>query len=126
MELAAGTHVGPYILLERLGVGGMGEVYLGLDPRLNRKVALKCLRASQNESEQQARILHEARAAAQINHPNVAVIHDVIDEGFRAYIVMEYMKERVSQRACAAAVFRWSRSCRLAGSCSQRWRWPTT
>ncbi len=91
MEAPAGIRVGPYILLERLGSGGVGEVYLGQDTRLDRKVALKCLLASQNDGEEHARILHEARAAARINHGNVATIHDVIDEGSRAYIVMEYV-----------------------------------
>jgi serine/threonine-protein kinase len=80
------------MLMERLGSGGMGEVYLGLDTRLDRKVALKCLHASDQENEQQARLIHEARAAAQINHTNVATIHDVIDQGTRTYIVMEYVE----------------------------------
>jgi eukaryotic-like serine/threonine-protein kinase len=92
VDAAAEIRVGPYILLGRLGSGGMGEVYLGRDTRLDRKVALKCLLASQNDGEEHARILHEARAAAQINHGNVATIHDVIDEGSRAYIVMEYVE----------------------------------
>ena len=69
----------------------MGDVYLGEDTRLNRKVALKCLHPSPQEDSQRVRIIHEARAAAQINHGNVATIHDVIDEGPRAYIVMEYV-----------------------------------
>jgi len=92
VELATGTQVGPYLLVERLGAGGMGEVYLGRDTRLQRKVALKCLLASRHDGEQHARILHEARAAARINHGNVATIHDVIDEGARAYIVMEFVE----------------------------------
>ena len=70
----------------------MGEVYLGRDTRLNRQVALKCLLAQDQEDKQHARIIHEARAAAQINHSNVATIHDVIEEGARAYIVMEYVE----------------------------------
>ena len=69
----------------------MGEVYLGRDTRLNRQVALKCLLAQDQDDQQLARIIHEARAAAQINHGNVATIHDVIEEGARAYIVMEYV-----------------------------------
>jgi eukaryotic-like serine/threonine-protein kinase len=88
--LLAGQQVGPYALLDRLGAGGMGEVYLGRDTRLDRMVALKCLRASA-DGDQHSRALYEARAAAQINHVNVATIHDVIDEGAQAYIVMEYV-----------------------------------
>jgi eukaryotic-like serine/threonine-protein kinase len=91
VDPTTGTRVGPYVLLERLGAGGMGEVYLGRDLRLDRKVALKCLLSSRAEDEH-ARIVHEARAAAQINHTNVATIHDVLDEGSRAYIVMEYVE----------------------------------
>ena len=92
MELATGTRVGPYLVVERLGAGGMGEVYLGRDTRLQRKVALKCLLSSKHDDQQHTRVLHEARAAARINHGNVASIHDVIDEGPRAYIVMEYVE----------------------------------
>jgi serine/threonine-protein kinase len=92
LQESAGTRVGPFVLLERLGSGGMGEVYLGEDTRLDRKVALKCLLASRQEAGQHSRIIHEARAAAQINHPNVATIHDVIDQGTRAFIVMEYVE----------------------------------
>jgi len=92
VEPAPGNHVGPYVLLERLGTGGMGAVYLGRDTRLQRKVALKRLLAPSKEDDpQHLRILHEARAAARINHSNVATIHDVIEEGPHAYIVMEFV-----------------------------------
>src|ERR1700680_3100807 len=61
-EFPPGTHVGPYVIIDRLGHGGMGEVFLGNDPRLHRKVALKCLIASSRVTDdQRPRILHEAR-----------------------------------------------------------------
>jgi len=92
-DLKPGTFVGPYIIVDRLGRGGMGQVFLGSDPRLHRKVALKCLTSSRLESEERRRrIILEARAAAGINHPNVATIHDVIEHGGRAFIVMEYVE----------------------------------
>jgi hypothetical protein len=88
-----GTRIGPYIVLDRLGRGGMGEVFLGNDPRLQRKVALKCvIRSLTGAGEARQRILHEARAAARVNHPNVATIHDIIEIEDRAFIVMEYVE----------------------------------
>ena len=92
-DLRPGTNVGPYVIVDRLGRGGMGQVFLGTDPRLHRKVALKCLISSHLEGEERRhRILHEARAAAGISHPNVATIHDVIEHDGRAFIVMEYVE----------------------------------
>jgi TolB-like protein/Flp pilus assembly protein TadD len=71
----------------------MGDVYLGRDTRLNRKVALKCVRKPRAGGETlEASILHEARAAARISHANVATIHDVIEQDARAYIVMEFVE----------------------------------
>jgi predicted Ser/Thr protein kinase len=92
-DLAVGTRIGPYVIVDTLGHGGMGRVFLGRDERLHRKVALKSLLASQRRSyEDRARIRREARAAAQINHPNVATIHDVIEHDTGDYIVMEYVE----------------------------------
>ena len=88
-----GTRIGPYIVLDRLGRGGMGEVFLGSDPRLQRKVALKCvIRSLADAGEERQRVLHEARAAARVNHPNVATIHDIVEIEDRAFIVMEYVE----------------------------------
>jgi predicted Ser/Thr protein kinase len=91
--LPTGSHVGPYVILHRLGHGGMGEVFLGRDPRLDRLVALKCLFASPAGGETlRARIIHEARAAARISHAHVAAVHDVLEHDGRAFIVMEYVE----------------------------------
>jgi serine/threonine-protein kinase len=70
----------------------MGRVFLGSDPRLRRKVALKCVMRSLPGGERRLQILHEARAAAGIMHPNVATIHDVVEHDGRAFIVMEYVE----------------------------------
>ena len=93
-DLEPGTRVGPYVIVDRLGRGGMGQVFLSNDPRLHRKVALKCLIASRSlaADDRRGRILHEARAAARVSHPNIATVHDVIEHDGRAFIVMEYVE----------------------------------
>ena len=71
----------------------MGRVFLGTDPRLQRRVALKCLLDSRaTGADVRSRILHEARAAARITNQHVAAIHDVIEHEARAFIVMEYVE----------------------------------
>jgi serine/threonine protein kinase len=99
-DLQPGTHVGQYVILDRLGRGGMGQVFLSRDQELHRKVALKCLLSSGADLERErARIKAEARAAAAITHVNVAAIHHVIEHGTRAFIVMEYVEgESLSTR----------------------------
>jgi serine/threonine-protein kinase len=87
-----GASIGPYRVLERLGAGGMGEVFLAEDTRLNRRVALKRLTdPSIRATEARTRLLHEARAAARLNHPGIATIHDVVEDGDSVCIVMEYV-----------------------------------
>jgi len=88
-----GVSVGPYRIVGKLGAGGMGEVFLGHDPRLQRRVALKCLTRSEHQaSEVHARIMREARAAARLTHPNIAAIYDVVEHDGRLFIVMEYVE----------------------------------
>lgn len=91
-----GTTVSHYRILERLGQGGMGEVFLAEDTRLHRRVALKLLRQQHGcEEEERARLLREARAASSLNHPNIAVIYDVEESDTpdgRVYLLsMEYV-----------------------------------
>jgi tetratricopeptide (TPR) repeat protein len=88
-----GRSVGPYLILEKLGAGGMGEVFLGHDPRLERRVALKCLSAvASGSAESHTRVLREARAVARLTHPHIAGIYDVLEQDGRAFIVMEYVE----------------------------------
>ncbi|MFC1629175.1 protein kinase [Gemmatimonadota bacterium] len=85
--------VGPYRIIEQLGAGGMGEVWLAEDSRLDRKVAIKFLpyHAAHNEAER-ARFIQEAKAAARLTHPNIAQVHEINEEDGRFYIVMEYVE----------------------------------
>ncbi|MCH7826178.1 MAG: protein kinase, partial [Acidobacteria bacterium] len=93
-----GESLGPYKILELLGAGGMGEVYLGEDTRLGRKVAIKVLPPEfASDPERLARFEQEARAAAALNHPHIAVVHDVGSEAAEDgttthFMVQEYLE----------------------------------
>ncbi|MDJ0837807.1 MAG: protein kinase [Acidobacteriota bacterium] len=83
--------IGAYRILGNLGSGGMGEVLLAYDQRLDRKVAVKRIKLDAAFSEEvRARFHREARTAAQLNHPGVVQIYDILEEPSGEYIVMEY------------------------------------
>ena len=88
-----GKTISHYKILEKLGEGGMGEVYLAEDTRLNRQVALKFL-PSQLASDDnfKARFKREAQAAASLNHPNIITVHEVAEYENRPFIAMEYVE----------------------------------
>jgi serine/threonine protein kinase/Tol biopolymer transport system component len=90
MPLHVGSTAGPYEILSTLGAGGMGTVYLARDRRLDRRVALKALHDTP-EGSAQAQILHEARAASSLNHPNICHVYDVGEEDGIPWIAMEYV-----------------------------------
>jgi serine/threonine protein kinase/tetratricopeptide (TPR) repeat protein len=112
MTIAEGTQFGPYRLIERIGSGGMGEVYRALDTRLEREVALKLVsdtylgtavgsgspspvtpHATPTSSHvSHERFLREARSSATLNHPNVCSIHDTGEHDGRPYLVMELLR----------------------------------
>ncbi|NIM98205.1 MAG: protein kinase [candidate division Zixibacteria bacterium] len=82
-----------YKILEKLGSGGMGEVYLAEDTRLRRRVALKFLPSQYtSEPELKARFMREAQAAAALNHPNIITVHEVAEYKDKLYIAMEYVE----------------------------------
>jgi serine/threonine-protein kinase len=95
--IVIGEFLGPYKILGPLGAGGMGEVYLGEDTRLGRKVAIKVLPAEfASDPARLVRFEQEARAAASLNHPNIAVVHDVgtetgKDGAVTHFIVQEHL-----------------------------------
>src|SRR5262245_36696094 len=87
-----GDMIGGHRIETRLGAGGMGEVYLARDARLNRQVAIKVLPAGKaHDADADARIVREARAAAALNHQNLCTIHEVGEDAGRSFIVMEFV-----------------------------------
>src|SRR5690554_6467548 len=89
--------IGRYEIVRELGRGAMSIVYEGLDPVLGRRVAIKTARrdvmeASGMAEEMMERFLREARAAGNLNHPNVITIYDAGEEAGLAYMAMEYLE----------------------------------
>jgi len=88
-----GKKFGHFCILEKIGAGGMGEVYRAHDEQLNRDVALKVLLPRDfGDETARVRLLREARAAAGLNHPHICIIHEVGEAGGQAYIAMEYVQ----------------------------------
>ncbi|MEA2571478.1 MAG: eukaryotic-like serine/threonine-protein kinase [Acidobacteriota bacterium] len=99
-EDTAPAELGHYRILSPLGAGGMGEVFLATDTRLNRNVAIKVLPSNIGADEEaQRRMLREARLVATIDHPNVCTIFEIGTDHDRPFIVMQYIQgETLSQR----------------------------
>jgi Tol biopolymer transport system component len=88
--LQSGTRLGPYEIRSLLGAGGMGEVYLALDTRLGRSVALKILPSA--DASLKARFAREAKAISALSHPNICALYDVGQHDDIDYLVMEYLE----------------------------------
>ncbi len=87
MTIATGTKLGRYEIRSKIGAGGMGEVYLAQDTKLDRKVALKILPAEvASHQDRMRRFVHEAKAASALNHPNIITIHEI--DSFAAITVV--------------------------------------
>lgn len=91
--LTSGTMVAHYRIIEKIGAGGMGEVYLAEDTKLGRKVAMKFLPGHLvSNDEIKARFVREAQTLAKLNHPNVVSVYEVSEFNGRPYYVMELVE----------------------------------
>src|SRR2546422_10330194 len=92
MTLTAGTRLGRYETRSKIGAGGMGEVYLAQDTKLDRQVALKILPADlASHRDRMERFIREAKAAAALNHPNIAHIYEIDESEGVNFIAMEFI-----------------------------------
>jgi len=92
-NLERGKCFGHYEVIEQIGAGGMGEVYLAKDKKLDRKVALKILNQQFSRDEANIeRFMREAKAASSLNHPNILVIHEIGKSDNSNYIVSEFIE----------------------------------
>ena len=100
--MESGDNFGRYLIREKIGEGGMGEVYLADDTRLNRKVALKVLaRAVAGDDERLRRFEQEARAASALNHPNILTVHEFGEENGAAFLASEFVEGRTLRELIA-------------------------
>ena len=102
--------IGRYSIIRELGRGGMGAVYLGLDEKLERKVALKVIANLTDSSER--RFSFEGQLLAKLNHPNVVQLYDVVEETERTALVMEYIEgntlgQRLNMQPSRALKLKW-------------------
>ncbi len=87
-----GNTLSHYKIISKLGQGGMGEVYLAEDSRLDRKVALKILpQHLSDRAELRERFEREARAVSSLNHPHICTLHDIGEQDGIHYLVMEHL-----------------------------------
>ncbi|MBC8069080.1 MAG: serine/threonine protein kinase [Deltaproteobacteria bacterium] len=109
------TRIGRFVVLERIGAGGMGVVYSAYDPELDRRVALKLVRPdrwSSRDTRARGRALAEARAMAKVSHPNVVPVYEIggLDEGL--YVAMELV-QGMSVRAWLERPRPWAETAQL-------------
>jgi serine/threonine-protein kinase len=103
-RIAVGTTVGSYEVLSLLGKGGMGEVYLALDARLNRRVAIKLLAAEFTVDRDRVRRLEqEAHAVSALNHPNIITIYDIGQSASGDFIATEFIEGQTLRQKITAA-----------------------
>src|SRR5262245_22112107 len=117
MPLSPGIRLGPYEIVSAIGAGGMGEVYLAQDTRLHRRVALKVLPAALAiDDAARRRLLHEARAGATLEHPNICALYDVGEAEGHSFIAMQY----VDGETLAARLSGATSTCRPRSRCPVR------
>lgn len=102
-DLLPGSTLGPYSISKKLGEGGMGVVYLAVDTRLGRPVAIKALaRQHTSDVEHRERLRREARVAATLSHPSIATVYALEEHDGNLYIVCEYVRGQTLHEELAA------------------------
>ncbi len=93
-----GKTISHYKIIDKLGEGGMGIVYKAEDTKLKRTVALKFLSSNLvGDGEEKKRFLREAQAAAALNHPNIATVHEIDEADGQLFIAMEFIEGKSLQ-----------------------------
>src|SRR5690242_18058124 len=101
--MTAAARIAHYRIEAPLGEGGMGEVHVGFDEILERRVAIKLMRSGDRDVDARARMLREARAASALNHPGIVTVHEIGEEDGRTYIVMELVEGKTFAQRLAEA-----------------------
>jgi serine/threonine-protein kinase len=115
MPLQPGTHIGPYAVSSLIGSGGMGEVYLARDTKLDRDVALKVLPdIFVHDRDRMARFTREAQVLASLNHPNIAAIYGIERSSSRTALVLEYVDGETLAERIAHGPIRIDEALRIA------------
>ena len=123
MALGPGATIGSYQVLERLGSGGMGEVYLAYDPRLDRRVAIKLLPAHlAADAVARERLRREALAAAALDHPFICKIFEIGEDKGTLFIAMEYISGETLYARLRAGPLPRSDALRIASEVAEAWR----
>lgn len=119
-QLTVGTQLGPYQIEGLLGVGGMGEVYLAYDPRLDRRVAVKLLPVRFiGDADAHERLRREALAAAALDHPFICKIFEVGEDNGALFVVMEYVRGETLYARLRAGHMPLSEALRIAGEIAE-------
>jgi serine/threonine-protein kinase len=113
-EPSLDTKVSHYRRLHRLGAGGMGEVYVGFDETLKRRVALKAVHSDQRlHAESKTRFLREAQILSQLDHPNICRVYDYIEDEQRDWLILELIEGKNVRQALQAGLD-WSAKLKVA------------
>ncbi len=115
------SHLGRFEIIERLGGGGMGEVFLARDAELGRKVAIKVLKACYaDQSETRQRFLREARMVSSLNHPHIATLYEIGEADGLPYLVMEYVRGKtIAQCLREQGPFPCAEVCRIGAQAAE-------
>ncbi|MGQ9897310.1 MAG: protein kinase domain-containing protein [Acidobacteriota bacterium] len=120
-QSAIPSHLGRFEIIERLGGGGMGEVFLARDAELGRKVAIKVLKACYaHQSETRQRFLREARMVSSLNHPHIATLYEIGEANGLPYLVMEYVPGKtIAQYLREQGPFSCAEVCRIGAQSAE-------